>query len=103
MTVSYNGKIFEISLEEGDYLSLPENFDSTIDKYYDGETDENYEVWDGDYENWVDYPNWNDADLFYVKSYTQLDGTGSQFRSFDFLAKARDNFDHQTQSLVYRV
>ncbi len=98
---SYNGKIFEISLEEGDYLSLPENFDSTIDKYYDGETDENYEVWDGDYENWVDYPNWNDADLFYVKSYTQLDGTGSQFRSFDFLAKARDNFDHQTQSLVF--
>ena len=44
-------------------------------------------------------PIWNDTDLFHVKSHTQQDGGGAQFRSYDFLLKSRENFSSQTQSL----
>lgn len=69
--VAYDGKIYNLSLQEGDDLRFPDGREAV----------------------------WNDTDLFYVKSYTQEEENTSHIRSYDFLLKSRDNFQNQVQTL----
>jgi endonuclease I len=79
---AYEGKIHRLLLSEGEEINLPENLNGGGDSVGGGRT-----------------PLWNDTDLFYVKSHTQQDENGSDFRTYDFLLKSRDNFQNQVQTL----
>ena len=84
--IAYEDKIYRMNLREGDEINIPHNLDSGGDQAIQA-----VEV--------CAPPNWNDTDLFHVKSYTQHDENGSDFRTFDFLLKSRDNFPNQVQTI----
>ena len=84
--IAYEDKIYRMNLREGDEINIPHNLDSGGDSGDSGS-------------GGVRSPNWNDTDLFHVKSYTQHDENGSDFRTFDFLLKSRDNFPNQVQTI----
>ena len=89
---SYGGSVYETSVQEGGMLMIPDTSHGGVGG--GGSVDTG-----GGGGSSGRSPIWNDTDLFHVKSHTQQDGGGAQFRSYDFLLKSRENFSSQTQSL----
>ena len=80
---AYKGKVFELTLSEGDTLSIPDTTGGNSGGNGNGRA-----------------PIWNDTDLYYVKSFSQTEQNSSLLRSYDLLAKSRKNFSNQVQSIV---